>query len=129
MSTTLNNQILQNKAVRVVLKLPPRSNRQAMFKEAGLMTVKQLIFYHTMKNIFKIRLAKEPEYLYDIFKNENIRGNIVIKNTKLKLARNGFVYRGSEHWNSLPHDIQNIKHSVFKNRVKVWILENIPQFS
>ena len=100
-----------------------------MFKEAGFMTVKQLIFYHTVRNVFKIRMAKEPEYLYDKFKTENIRGNVVIQNTKLKLARNGFVFRGSENWNSLPHEIRQLKQlSVFKTRVKEWILKNIPQF-
>ena len=123
-------QVIQNKAVRVVLNLPPRTNRNAMYDESGYMTIKQEIFYHTVLNIYKIKSTKQPEYLYDRLNRENIRGNLVMDKTNLKLARNGFIYRGSMNWNSLPCDIKTIKKlKLFKTKVKKWILENVPRFS
>ena len=123
-------QVIQNKAVRVVLNLPPRTNRNTMYDESGYMTIKQEIFYHTVLNIYKIKSTKQPEYLYDRLNRENIRGNLTMDKTNLKLARNGFVYRGSRNWNSLPCDIRKIgKLKLFKTKVKKWILENVSRFS
>ena len=61
---------------------------------------------------------------------ENIRNNNnVIDNTKMKLARNSFVIRGTENWNLLPPDIRKIqKIKKFQTLAKTWILENVPRF-
>ena len=74
-------------------------------------------------------MTKEPEYLYERLNRTNIRNNIVIDNTKMKLARNSFVIRGPENWNSLPPDIRKTqKIKKFKTLAKTWILENVPRF-
>ena len=120
-------QILQNKAIRVVTRMPPRSNRKQMFEETGYMTLNQLIFYHTVLNIFKIRKVKEPEYLYNLISNENIREQIIHEKTNLTLTTKGFIFRGIENWNSIPPDIKNnTTISRFKNQVQGWINKNIP---
>ena len=51
-------------------------------------------------------LTNEPEYLAQCFRQENINGNIVLKNIKLDLYRKSFVFRGSLLWNKLPDDIK-----------------------
>ena len=48
-------QSLQNRAARIALNFPVRSNRDLMFSKLGWMTVRQLIAYHTIISIFKIR--------------------------------------------------------------------------
>ena len=122
-------QVIQNKAVRVVLRDPPRSSRNEMFERSGYMTVRQLVFYHTVLNVYKIKLHKEPEYLFSNLQRENIRNNIIIAKTDLTLTRNGFIFRGSEGWNSMPLDIRRLeKVGLFKRKVKEWILLNVKRF-
>ena len=100
-----------------------------MFEESDFMTVRQLIMYHTVLNVFKIRQCKEPEYLYANIERENIRKNIVIENNQLTLTRNGFIFRGAENWNVLPHEIRKIKKiGAFKKKLKRWILDNVKRF-
>ena len=55
-----NLQVLQNKAAQVATLSPPRAERKIMFDTLGWLSVNQLIFYHTVISIFKIRSFKEP---------------------------------------------------------------------
>ena len=50
-----NLQIMQNKAACMVAALPPRSNRVTVFNKVEWLTVQQLVFYHTVVLVFKIR--------------------------------------------------------------------------
>ena len=45
------------------------------------MTVQQLIAYHTLIAIYRIRQSKEPEHLADILTKDNRYGHIIMKNT------------------------------------------------
>ena len=88
-------QVLQNKAARIVTHSPLRASRQSMYDQLDWLTVKQLILYHTLLTVYRIRQAKEPEYLASILSNENHYGKIIIPNTRLTLYRKSFSYRGS----------------------------------
>ena len=122
-------QVLQNRAAQIVTHFPPRTNRNMMYDKLKWLTVTQLIFYHTMIAVYKIRQSKEPEYLANFLLRENRLGNIIIPTTKLSLAKRSFVWRGSEDWNSLPQKIRKIgKIGAFKTGVKKWIYCNIPRF-
>ena len=122
-------QVMQNKALRFVLNKPPRSSRSEMFDESGFMTVRQLIVYHTTLNVYKIKQCKEPEYLFSNIERENIHENIIIEKTRLTLTRNGFIFRGAETCNDIPHEIRKIKKIAdFKKKMKQWIHNNINRF-
>ena len=54
-------QVLQNRAAHIVVKLPPRTNRHLLFDKLGWLTVLQLIAYHTLLAVFKIKHSGEPE--------------------------------------------------------------------
>ena len=98
---------------------PPRTNRNLMYDKLKWLTVPQLIFYHTMIAVYKVRQSKEPEYLASFLLRENRMGNIIIPTTKLSLAKRSFVWRGSEGWNSLPQNIRKLrKLGTFKINVK-----------
>ena len=56
-------QVLQNKAAQIVTHSPPRSDRLAVYSGLNWLTVNQLITYHTLLTVFKIRQSGEPEYL------------------------------------------------------------------
>ena len=56
-------QILQNKAAQIVTHSPPRSVRSQLYDQLDWLTVNQLIRYHTLLTVFRIRTIGEPEYL------------------------------------------------------------------
>ena len=123
-------QVLQNKAAQIVTHSPPRSRRNDLYDKLGWLTVNQLIVYHTLITVFKIRESKEPEYLAGKLSIETPTGRIMIPNTKLSLYQNSFVIRGSSNWNELPQRTRKLKKiGIFKTKVKKWIVLNISRFS
>ena len=122
-------QVQQNKAAQIVLNLPPRTNRDLMFSKLDWLTVSQLISYHTLITVYRIRKTRTPEHLASILCRENHNGHIVMKNPKLELYRDSFIFRGAITWNNLP---RNVKSSctvgVSKKHLRKWIIGNIPRF-
>ena len=102
---------------------------EPMFDRLGWLSVNQLVTYHTVLQVFKIRKSQEPEYLYDILGIDNRNGHIIVTNTGLSLAKKSFTFRGSELWNNLPSDIRKIqKIGTFKKACRDWVKDNIPRF-
>ena len=100
-----------------------------MFIKLKWLTVYQLIAYHTLIAVFRVRQSKEPEYLAGILTRDNRQGNIVMENTRLVLYRDSFVFRGSVMWNELPKTLKTEKKIArFKLGLRKWVLENIPGF-
>ena len=123
-------QVQQNRAAQVVLNYPPRNTRNLMFDKLGWMSVLQLISYHTLITVYKIRHSREPEYLANMLAKQNYRGKIIIKNSKLSPYRNSFVFRGAELWNKLPENLRTAgKISSFKKGLRVWVQANVARFS
>ena len=55
------------------------------------------------------------------------RNKIVVQNSNHSLARSGFMYRGTQLFNSLPVSLRmEEKVSSFRTGVKKWIIESIP---
>ena len=119
-------QVLQNRAGQVVTYSPPRANRELLYSKLKWLTVNQFVAYNTLLTVFKIRQTGEPEYLAKFLKNDNRLGSIIVPHTKLTLAKDSFVWRGSETWNSLPPRIRTCtKIAQFKAGSKQWVLDNI----
>ena len=122
-------QVLQNKAAQVVCQLPLRTNRKTLFDRVGWLTVGQLVVYHTLLTVFRIRNTKEPEYLAYAMCNDSRGGRVRLPNFNLQIAQRSFTYRGAQYWNMLPEVIRcSSKESEFKNLSKQWVLKNISRF-
>ena len=122
-------QVLQNKAAQIVTRSPPRSARNPMFDKLDWLSVNQLISYHTLIQVYKIRNSKEPEYLHEKLKTDNRNGHIVIPNSELSLFKKSFTCRGSELWNSVPVQIRNsLTIGKFKKAIRGWVQDTIPRF-
>ena len=122
-------QILQNKAAQLVTHSPPRAIRNPMYDRLGWLTVNQLVRYHTLLAVYRIRLTGEPEYLAASLCNDNRMRNIIVQNTKLTLAKKSFKLRGASNWNALPANIRNLQTiGAFKKSVKIWIMQHVPRF-
>ena len=122
-------QVIQNMAAQHVLRLPRRSSRNEMFTSLGWLTVNQLVYFHTVMAVFKIRHTEEPEYLAGKMKYDNFRGGLVVPATNLSLAKNSFCFRGADCWISLPLAIRNLKKiGEFKKALKIHTMTKIPKF-
>ena len=122
-------QSQQNKAARLVLNYPPRSNRDYTFDAVKWLTVRQLIAYHTLLTVYRIRTSKGPEHLYRLLGRDNHNGHIIVKNVQLGLYRSSFVFRGAVLWNKLPRSMRhNCKETSFKSVLNKWIKENVNRF-
>ena len=86
-------QVLQNRAARLSLGCPPRSNRDWMFSELQWMTVLQLVAYHTLVTVFRIRSHRQPEYLASKLCRDSRQGRILAENSCLEIYRKSFVFR------------------------------------
>ena len=122
-------QVQQNRAARLVVGAPPRTNTRWVFDQLSWFTVNQLIAYHTLIMVFRIRQSKEPESLATQLLQDSRQGRIVLKKVNLDLYKNSFVYRGSLLWNRLPHSYRaEEKISCFKKNIRSWITANIEDF-
>ena len=122
-------QVLQNRVAEIVLNLPTRSHQNKMYDTLEWMTVNQLITYHSLVAVYKIRKNNEPEYLAKFLRNDNYRGQIIVPLTNLTLCKRSFCYRAAENWNIVPDMIRSIeKLETFKQEVKNWIKCKIPRF-
>ena len=100
-----------------------------MFDKLDWLTVQQLIAYHTLITVYRIRKSKVPEDIGTTLCRDNQNGHIVIKNTRLELYRKSFVFRGSMLWNKLPREIRTETKLVnFKKLLRKWLVENISRF-
>ena len=122
-------QILQNKAARLVCRSPPRSNRSALLQKLGWLSMNQLIAFQSLITVFRIRQFKEPKYLATLMCNDTQNGRIMLMNSNLTLTSKSFCFRGPSLWNQLPRNVRSEeKLGIFKNMVKKWTLDNVPQF-
>ena len=122
-------QVLQNKAAQVVTHSPPRAERLAMYSRLKWLTVNQLIAYHTLLTVFKIRQEGEPEYLASFLQEDTRSGRILIPNTQLTLFMKSFVWRGAASWNQLSLELRkSTKIGHFKRGVREWVLRNTDAF-
>ena len=102
-----------------------------MFDKLNWLTVNQLIVYHILLRIHRIRQVGEPEYLAEIVNKSSrkLQGKIVVENLKLELARRSFTFRGAVQWNKLPTELRlEVKLSKFKKGLKKWVIENVERF-
>ena len=119
-------QVMQNKAAQLVLKCPPRTNRKLMYDRLNWLTINQLVVFHTLLMVYKIRKTKEPEYMASLLCTESRNNRIMIPNTKLSLAIDSFFWRGANDWNKLPQSLRQMeKFNEFKGEVFQWVRTNV----
>ena len=100
-----------------------------MFEKLGWLSVNQLVSYHSLLLVFKIRSSGEPEYLARKLKYENRLEKIIIPNTSLSLAKKSFIFRAAEQWNNLPISARRaVKISHFKKETRKWVVSSISRF-
>ena len=129
-------QIIQNKVARVVTRLDWLTPASELLQQCGWLSVNQLVFYHSVLLVYKVRLNKTPRYLDTMhnswsyqYRTRQAESGLVkmVGRPRLEITRNSFRWRAANQYNQLSADIRNSETLViFKLRVKTWIKINVP---
>ena len=129
-------QVLQNKAARFVTKLDIFTSQDKLLKQCGWLSVKQLIAYHSMVQVFKVKSSKKPVFLHEIASKSfgyptraSTSGSLVDnKKTTNEISKDAFLFRSTKLWNILlPSIRKEINILKFKYQLREWVKIKIPQ--
>ena len=127
-------QVLQNRAARLATKSGWGTASSSMLQQLGWLNVRQMIVFHSLMLLYKVKLYKKPCYLYSqisnkfnsntrLGKNNGIKEHRRIKST---LGRNSCIPRTINHWNSLPPSLRTIPSiTTFRLKLRSWVKNNI----
>ena len=129
-SQTLKNklQIAQNKTVRFIKSLGPRSSvRQSELSSLGLLNVEHRVKQLRLNHVFKIYNNKCPSYMNENFTKVNehhtyntrsSQHNFVVPKI-IGVESSTFYYNAIKDWNDLPNTIKAVDNlDQFKKQVK-----------
>ena len=132
-------QVVQNRAARYVTQLPWMTPTSSLLNQCGWLSVRQLVVYHSLLLLHKVRRDKKPRYIYErmgIKKMSNTRQETqrvisgILKDfrcMRTETARKSFIPRSISQWNLLPEELRTTKNlNEFKSKVKEWVRLNIP---
>lgn len=128
-------QTAQNKLVRLILKLQPRTHlSQSHFDSLKWLRVEERVSQIKLCMVHKIIRNAVPQYLRGYFvRVRNVHGHatrgsltdLVPVRFKRVIGQNTFLYSAAVLWNSLPMELKSIKpFPTFKSAVKNWIRRN-----
>ena len=132
-------QVLQNKAARSVTKLPWRTSTETLLSQCGWLSVKQLVKFHSLVLLFKVKTDKKPVYIFNHIgtqagrntrqEADRISANFLkdARNLETGTARKTFIPRTVDDWNELPDEIRAaVSQQVFKRKLRTWLQGNVP---
>ena len=122
-------QITQNKVIRFVLNLDPRSHLGPdVFRSLGWLPVSKRVDQMILNHVFKINSRTSPDYMTEHFVPRSavhsygtrFRENGCFSLPKVKgFGKKTFAFRGRKLWNDLPANIKSIAgNQSFKVAVK-----------
>ena len=127
-------QVIQNKAARIVTRLPWGTSTKTLLNQLGWLSIRQLVVFHDLVQVFKTRQDKKPVFLSNIFSKtfsydtRAATNKKIVQNQKPKSeeTKQSFVYRSLLEWNLLPAEIRKMeKLEKFKQALKTWIQINV----
>ena len=104
-------------------------------RQCGWLSVKQLVFYHSVILIHKSITTKAPKYIYSKLSSEFPYNTRLAESeavrmgedfqAKLDLTEISFMHRGTVSYNQLPTDLRKINNlEDFKSKLKNCVVEN-----
>ena len=128
-------QVQQNRAARIVTKSGWYTSTKVLLTQTGWLSVKQLIEFHSLLLVYKMRKEGKPVYFQDKFwqqsayKTRLCKNNGLTQSSKIKsdLYKQSFVPRSSFSWNKLPATLRlSPTLKSFKKQLKKWVREKVP---
>ena len=127
-------QVMQNRAARCITKQGWLTPTRILLEQCNWLSIKQLIFYHTALQVWKVRSYQAPGYIYSKLKPVNNRrltrsvaqGSLLVPRVEKTVSKFSFMVRSASTWNQIPTNIRSLENfSTFKGNLKTWIKGNI----
>ena len=123
-------QVIQNKAARCITKKSWYTPTRTLLLECNWLSIKQLIFYHTVLQVWKVRTAQVPGYINAKIQSAITRsateGTLRVPSVETSLSSKSFMVRSAVMWNAAPPSIRSTqKFETFKSKLKKWAKANI----
>ena len=130
-------QVLQNRAARAVTHKSWFTPTRHLLADCRWLSVRQLVFFHSVVSTHKIVTSGNPHYLYNMMSTSHplhtrqaAGGKIRLGEnfgSKEGLVRDSFRYWAAINYNSIPAFIRTAKTlQTFKTKLKQWVSTNIP---
>ena len=108
-----------------------RWSKGRLLSKMGWLSVKQLIFYHTVLQVHKTLKTKKPGPLYTSLSSEypyRTRGAAhgQIRQNESISVQTTFKYRAMQNFNSVPASVRTGYTATVKTKLKTWVKNNIP---
>eukprot|EP00092_Neocalanus_flemingeri_P070706 GFUD01086814.1.p1 GENE.GFUD01086814.1~~GFUD01086814.1.p1 ORF type:complete len:145 (+),score=22.05 GFUD01086814.1:49-435(+) len=123
-------QVMQNKAACCITKKSWYTPTRTLLLECNWLSIKQLIFYHTVLQVWKIRTTKLPGFISSKIQlavtRSSTEGTLRVPPMETGLSGKSFMVRSAVMWNTVPPDIRSIKKfETLKRKLKQWTKVNI----
>jgi hypothetical protein len=117
-------QIIQNRAMRLILKKGPRTSVEWMLSTLQMMSVKQRV--NTLVLIYKMKNSMLPKYMSDEVQLNRKVAEKVLRNRLPKYnkscTQNTMWHNGLKLFNELPPQTKNLTNiKAFKKAVETWL--------
>ena len=128
-------QIIQNKVARAVTRLNWSTPAGELLHQCGWLSVNQLIFYHSVLLVFKVKLGQTPRYLHSMhnswsyqYRTRQAESGLIqlAGRPRLDITKDSFKWRAATQYNQLPAELRKCETlETFKKQVKTWIKNNV----
>ena len=124
-------QFQQLSAARVVCGFLSRFwRKRRLLNQVDWLSVRQLIFYHTLIQTHKTITTRRPQTLFRSFStnfpHRTRRAVLGQIREHEDFSHSTFKYRAREVYNRIPADIRTGSIQTVKKKVKLWIKANVP---
>ena len=109
-------QVLQNRAMRIILKCHKRTHKTEMRNKLNWLSVEQTIMLNVLCLIFKIKNKLMPNYLNvnlsyvsDVYSNMSLRNSSNFRPQQYlsKNSQKNVFFKGVKEYNNIPQEIKN----------------------
>lgn len=123
-------QKLQNRAMRIVLRVSKRTKITDMLEALSWMSIKQRIWYQSLIFIFKLKNGMLPNDMTKHISYTSDRHHYQLRNindfnidrTKKKSTENSIFYKGVLQYNSLPDELKSENRiNIFKRKLAIFV--------
>ena len=127
-------QVIQNRAARIVTGKTWWTPTRRLLKDCRWLSIRQLIFYHTAVQVYKIVKSGKPLFFKQRMstshpvRTRQATGGGIWRGVGEQAGGGGtFASRGTKVYNSLPTELRNSRTlETFKYKLKKWVANNVP---
>ena len=108
-----------------------RWSRRKLLAKVGWLSVKQLVFYHTVLQVYKTLKTGKPKPLFQSLSSDypyrtRSSASGQIRQDDSFSVQTTFKYRAMQYFNSVPASIRVGSTATVRRKLKEWIKSNIP---